>query len=184
MFFSLFFFLSCRNTEPIMSGIEEPLLEDVSSAQENRVIDAQKQVPSSPYEKSEQVYIDINYIGGKRLSVIQDVIQDQLGDFISKRAISPKNGQIRTYENGILRVVDGQIYMIKINLPTPVRRSTALIQTGFPEQVGDYLTTHKEYQLLNEWGFRRIRMRRQKKYDELITTIEAWKWVPNEQVRK
>ena len=74
--------------------------------------------------------------------------------------------------------------MIKISLPTPVRRSTALIQTGFPEQVDKYIDTHKEYQLLNEWGFRRIRMRRQSKDDELVKSLEAWKWVPNEKVRR
>ena len=184
MFFSILFLLSCRNTEPVISGIEEPLLENVSSAQEERQKEQKKQAQPSPYEKREQIYIDINYLGGKNISVVQDIIQDQLGDFIQKQALSPKNGEVRKYENGLLRVLEGQIYMIKVQLPSPVRRSTALIQTGFPEQVDDYIDTHKEYQLLNEWGFRRIRMRRKNRTEELVKSIEAWKWVPNEKVRR
>jgi hypothetical protein len=187
MFLAFLFLFSCRNADPVVPGIDEdPLLTEINSAKENRESRKiqQQQKAQSSYQKSPEVYIDINYLGGKMHKAVQDAIQDQLGNLQKKQALSPKDGERRFYEFGEIRTLDDQIYMIKITLPEAMRRSEALLKTGFPEQVDKYKEYHKEYQLHNEWGFRRIRMRRESPESELITQFEAWKWVPNERVRK
>ena len=62
-----------------------------------------------------------------------------------------------------------------------IRRSQALHLLGFPEQVDKYLITHREYVLENDWTFKRIRMKRHSQEDELVTSVSAWKFYPQEQ---
>jgi hypothetical protein len=65
-------------------------------------------------------------------------------------------------------------------LPELLRRSSVLQILGFPEQVDKYLITHREYILENEWAFRRIRMKRDSKDNELVKEVSAWKFSPQE----
>ena len=71
--------------------------------------------------------------------------------------------------------------MIRYELEKPLRRSEALQSSGFPEYVEDYISTHREYILNNQWEFRRFRMMKDKTNLEFVTSFEAWKWLPAEE---
>ncbi len=184
MFLIGMFLLGCNSNEAILTGVpEEPLLGDEASDREIR--QNRKQTPKKikEYQKKDNVLVDIHHLSGKTFSAVQGQLQEQLGPLYSTHPLPRKDGERRVYEKGEIRMEDDQIYMIKFELPYPMRRAEALSKAGFPSQVDKYISTHKEYQLTNEWGFRRVRMKRQSKTSELVTYFEAWKWVPNERVR-
>ena len=177
------FIIACRPTPDITGIPKEALLSDQKSAAEMR-----KRKPkiktAKLYKKRPNVVVDAQYFGGKDFIEIQPYLTEQLGTPQSKTNLSPKEGEIRTYENGEIRMVEGVVYMIRFDLPTPMRRSAALQAAGFPEQVDDYIITHREYQLTHQWEFRRFRMKRQDKSNELVTNFEAWKWIPHERANR
>ena len=90
----------------------------------------------------------------------------------------------RRYENGEISLYEGIVYRVKVLFPYPMRRSEALLYVGIPEQVDKYLVTHNEYQLMNTFEMRRIRLRRDSKENELVTEIEVFAWIPSEVVTK
>ena len=71
--------------------------------------------------------------------------------------------------------------MIRFILPEPMRRNKALRVAGFTEFIDKYVITHHEYQVLYKWDFVRFRMKREDGESELVTSFEAWKWIPLEQ---
>ena len=160
---------------------EQTLLGDVPSAEENREREAP--IETTVYSKSEGVLVDILYMGGKPFHEINDLLATQLGPLQEHLELNNKE-EFRRYEQGDISIKDGAVFRIHFFYPESIRRNTALAQIGFPEQVGSYIITHKEYQLTNQFGFRRLRMKREDKSTELVTEIEAWKWIPQEQLRR
>ena len=90
------------------------------------------------------------------------------------------NGTELRFVRGAVRVVDDRVYMVRVPLPEPVRRGAALEAVGLLSSTGKYLILHREFRLNNERGFRRIRMRRLDRDSELVTEVEAWRWIPGE----
>jgi hypothetical protein len=82
--------------------------------------------------------------------------------------------------HGTIRVVDGRIYMIRVPLLRPMRRTEALEEAGFPPYSSGVIRSHREFRINHEWGFRRIRLRRAGPDDELVVQLEAWRWLPKE----
>ena len=161
---------------------EQTLLSDVPSAEENRsqeIIDDNDAV----YQKAEGVLVDILFLGGKPFLEVNDLLSSQLGPLQEHLELN-NNEHFRRYEQGDISVKDGAVFRIRFFYPESLRRNEALAQIGFPQQVGNYIITHKEYQLTNQFGFRRLRMKRESRDTELVTEIEAWKWIPQEQLRK
>ncbi|MEC7985322.1 MAG: hypothetical protein VX278_09165 [Myxococcota bacterium] len=180
----VFILFACRASPPSITGIpDDPLLSEQKSAAEMR-----KKKPKIKqarfYSKRPEVVVDVSYFGGNDFIEAQPYLIEQLGAQLSKRSLSPKEGESRMYERGEIRLFEGVIYMIRFELPTPMRRSSALPAAGLPEQVDDYIITHREYQLTYQWEFRRIRMKRQDKSNELVTNFEAWKWIPQERANR
>ena len=173
---SLLLIIACRETSPVLQGIEEPgLLQDITPVQENRTVKKE-----AVYEKAAGVYIDIFYLGGRSFTEMRGVLAQQLGNLRETTELPLNNGMLYLYERGNIQVLEDEIYQFKIPLPEPMRRSQAFQLFGFPEQIDKYMITHKEYRVENQWEFRRFRLRRESQKNELVTHFEAWKWVPNE----
>lgn len=169
---------ACAPDAPVLSGIPaRPLLAKPTKAPATP--HASSAAPG--YQKADNVYIDVHHLGGRDYEEVRHIIFDQLGGLVEKVDLPAGNGREYRFERGILRVADGRIYMVRVPLPKPLRRSDALIALGFPPYVGNYLTFSREYRLNHEWGFRRIRLMRKDRQSERVTLVEAWYSVPGEQ---
>ncbi len=169
-------FYGC-NEEPVLTGIEpSSVLKDLPSAQER----IENPTPTI-YQKKQGVYIDVLYLGGSDREMRQGILGAQLGNLQQSIELPMRQGIQYIYDKGSVYTFEGRIYRLDIELPEPLRRSQTLQLLGFPEQVDKYLITHREYVLENEWTYRRIRMKRQSKDNELVTSVSAWKFYPQEQ---
>ena len=175
---SFFILFSCRDQEPVLVGIPPtPILSQAQSAKQKRSTPTPT-VEVQHYKKPEAVIVDVQAFGGASFTEVQPYLAEQLGGFVSKHTLSPKDGERRVYERGEVRVVDDEIYMIRFTLPESMRRNKALQAAGFLEQIDEYIITHKEYKALHQYEFVRIRMLREDKETEMVTVFEAWKWLP------
>ena len=180
IFLSLLCTLSCREQNPVLVGIPPtPLLSDTPKEST-----APKRKSTNMYQKPQGVIVDVQAFGGASFNEMQPYIAAQLGGFVSKQALAPRDGERRIYENGEIRVVDDSVYMVRFTLPEPMRRSKTLRSAGFMEYVDDYIITHHEYKILHKYEFVRIRMPRLGKENELVTHLEAWKWVPQDRANR
>ena len=162
--------------EPVLQAIETPtLLDEIPSAEERL---ATKDLVE--YRKKEGIYIDVRYLGGRNWTSVQPTLAEQLGDLQDSQELPMRQGLRYQYEKGSIYIYEDQIYRIDLPLPEELRRSATLQLLGFPEQVDKYLITHREYVLENEWEFRRIRMKRVSKDNELVNEVSAWKFSPQE----
>lgn len=178
--------LGCRQETPVLTGIPAaPILKGTASAQERRVQIAEDlpEVTQDDYEKPAGVYIDLSHITSRSFRDSRDLIADQLGELIETHARHDGMTEM-TFERAVVRLSDDRIFMIRVPLPEPLRRSDSLQLLGFPMFVDRYITYHNEYRLNHEWSFRRIRLKRQSPESELITEIEAWRWIPGEHAQR
>lgn len=176
----LLLLFQCRTSEPVLTGIPKDALlqESLLPGDEEKQSDAKD--AENFYKPKENVEVDIAFLCGKALSNVQSELEVQLGGFNGEYDLPTRDGHIRMYDRGEVRHVEGNIYMIRYTLSTPMRRSNALIVSGFPEFVEGYLSTHREYILNNQWEFRRFRMLKSEENPEYVTHFEAWKWLPAE----
>ena len=182
----LFSFLGCRENDPVLAGIpSEPLLEERASAADARQKVGKKTKPKARhYQKPPGVIVDVQGFGGASFQEVQPHLVEQLGAFVNKHTLTPKDGERRIYEQGEVRIVQDTIYMIRFDLPKPMRRSDALKAAGFLEHVDKYLITHHEYQVVYEYEFVRFRMKRLDSESEFVKNFEGWKWIPMEQASR
>ena len=174
--------LCCRNTEPVLVGIPaQPLLEKSSTPDQVRETEKNNKPIVQHYKKAPGVVVDVQRFGGASFLESQPHLTKQLGAFVSKHQLTPRDGERRMYEKGEIRVVDDTMYMIRFTLPEPMRRNKALNAAGFMEYIDEYMITHHEYQVLYKWDFVRFRMKRVDSESELVSSFEAWKWIPLEQ---
>lgn len=182
---ALLLVLGCAREEPVLTGIPaDPLLSGTQSAAEVR---AEPEAPSKepvPYAKPEGVFVDVGHLAGQRFTASRDIVADQLGGLTDTRALGSERGEELRFDRGTLRVVDDTIYMMSIPLPEPLRRHEALAALGLPAIVDRYNTLDDEYRFYNELGFRRVHMKRVSDDSELVTTVEAWRWLPREHLQR
>lgn len=169
----------CGPEEPVLQGVPaEPLLGGRPSA--SAVASTPDQDEAAPYERPAGVHVDVHHLGGRSFRDNRDLLADQLGGLVTVSDLPGGAGQRMDFERGSIQVEDDVVYMLRVPLPEPMRRSQALEALGFPAYVGRYVTLHREYRLNNTWDFRRIRMMRSSTADELVTEVEAWHHVPDE----
>jgi hypothetical protein len=167
--------LGCVNEEPVLIGIpEEALLSEQTQP------DTPTAKARASYEKSGAVYVDVRFLGGKPYLQVRDILTEQLGPLQGREAIDGKDGVSLEFLRGSVRIMKGTIAMLTIPLPKPMRRAEALEALGFPPYVGGYTIFHREYRLHHEWGFRRIRLKREDRRSERVIEVEAWRWLPGE----
>ncbi|NOY24793.1 MAG: hypothetical protein GXP62_02880 [Oligoflexia bacterium] len=173
---------ACGRPEPVLTGIPaQPLLSgDNTSSTERSDINSDGIATANSYHRRDGVDIDVHHLGGASFSQNRDLLTEQLGNLKSVRELPGEGGQELTFDRAVVMVSDDQIYMLRVPLTKPLRRSQALERLGFPPYVGRYVTLHREYRLNNTWGFRRIRMMRSSPTDEMIVEVEAWQHVPGQ----
>ena len=132
------------------------------------------------YAKAPNVWVDVNHLSGKQWSEVRAEAADQLGPLAESVELPGDNGAELRFARGSVRVADDRVYMMRVPLPEPMRRGPALEAIGMPPYTGSYLIMHREYRLNNERGFRRVRMRRLGRDSELVSEVEAWRWIPGE----
>jgi hypothetical protein len=167
--------LGCVNESPVLTGIPQaPLLTNTQPTQPAET------ETRSRYQKSEAVYVDVRYLGGRPFAQVRDILFEQLGALHSRHTLERKAGELLNFKLGSVQVVNKAVAMIKIPLPRPMRRTEALEVLGFPPYVGGYTIFHREYRLHHEWGFRRIRLKREERGSERVIEVEAWRWLPGD----
>lgn len=164
---------SCKDSEPIIKGLEEQSI----LAKQNTYNSKKK---NSGYQKLEQVYIDVFYLGGRSYTNSQGIIAEQLGQFQETIELPMGKGLRHRFERGNIQVLNDEIYMIQIELPEVRRRSETFQMMGFPEQIDNYIITHREYIVEHQWEFLRFRLYRESKNNEMVNRFEAWKWAPKD----
>lgn len=168
-------FGGCGEPEPVLRGVgPEPLLG--SPAPATTTADAEPK----PYELPPGVLVDIQYLTSRPLIESRAVLRDQLGSLVQAEQLRSGWGERLSLERGAVQVLDGRVYMIEFPLPEPMRRDQAMRAMGLPPQVNESIPTHRQYRLNNERGFRRILMERQSRRNELVVSVQAWKWLPGE----
>lgn len=153
--------LACTDDAPILSGVGET---DVARVEA---------VDVAPYETPEGVVVDAPYLAGRSWEQVRDVVSAQLGDIQEVRALDPRDGTEYVLERGRVRVHDGQVYLVYLELPRATRRSSALLQTGFPPQADRWFELHDEFRLRWHAGFERLRMGRDEENPEMVIWVEA-----------
>ncbi len=171
--------VACGTPEPVLSGVPETNILDEPDDEGTLPVER-----AAVYSRPADVYVDVRHLGGRSFPGSRDVVADQLGALLESEELGGDNGQELRFERATLRVVDDLIYMVEVPLPEPLRRSDALEYLGFPSQVGRYIVLHREYRLNHEWSFRRIRMMRDSPDNELVNSVEAWRWVPGERSQR
>ncbi len=168
--------LACGDPAPVMLAVEPPRTpEAVAEKRAAAELRASPANVEATYTKPEGVYVDARFLGGRRYDAVRAEIEQQLGAVVEERD-ELSGGREIVFERGTLRLVDGRIQMVEVPLPQPVRRSEALALVGFPPAVGEYKAFTLEYRLVNEWGFRRLRLVRAARDSEDIVRVQAWKF--------
>lgn len=165
----------CSDPEPVLRGVPDQAL-----LAEGGGVGLAAEAEAPGYVKPEGIYVDVRHLGGRSFDGSRDVIANQLGTLLESTGLGGEDGRELTFERATLRVVDDLVYMVRVPLPEPLRRTDALELLGFPIQTDEAIVLHREYRLNHEWGFRRIRMMRVGTDNELVHTVEAWRWVPGE----
>jgi DNA polymerase III delta prime subunit len=166
---------ACSPPDPVLSGIpDQPLL--VPKANEAK---SPRQEPT-PYVKPGDVYVDVRHLCGQRLDAVRVELNEQLGDRQNVRELGAVDGREIQFIRGTVREVDGTIYMVSVPLIEPKYRRIALQQTGYPAFTGGVIRLSNEFRINNSWDHRRIRMKRVARDAEMVSEVEAWRWIPRE----
>jgi hypothetical protein len=161
--------VGCGTPEPILLGV-------VAQAQETR----EGLTIRSPkaYVKPKGVYVDVGHLCGRSLDEVRDDLSEQLGDILASTDLNPKDGRELTLDRGKVRIKDGRIYMVRVELEGTLRRSTALQSVGLPPTVRKWNTFTYEYNTRYHAGFERIRMGRLSPESEEVLWVEVMKASP------
>lgn len=178
---------ACGGGDPVLQGVPTdqllspatpaaaaPRAEDPDATQDGRSANPEL------YSRAPNVWVDVNHLAGKQWSEVRREAAAQLGPLAQSVELPGDNGTELRFARGSVRVVDDRVYMMRVPLPEPMRRGPALEAIGMAPNTGGYLIMHREYRLNNERGFRRIRMRRLGRDSELVSEVEAWRWIPGE----
>ena len=169
---------ACGGSEPIGGVPESPLLNP--DGDPGLQLEAPESNTPQTYEKASNVLVDAHFLGGRSFRNTRGEISEQLGALVTTKTLPAGRGDELQFARGTIRVVEDRIAMIRVPLTEPMRRSQALESTGFPIMVDTWTTTHREYRLNHEWGFRFMRLKRLGPDSEFVTEVEAWKWRPRE----
>lgn len=170
--------LAC-DPEPVMTAVPAPEAA-VAAVTERREVQAARTSPEAmdagpAYRKAEGVYVDVPHLGGRLFEAARDDVESQLGALVSQGPTS--DGALAyVFQRGTVRVADGNVQMIEIPLPEPLRRSEALTVLGFAPVASTWRSFANEFRVGNVQGFRRIRMIRTERGAEEIARVECWKF--------
>ena len=105
----IFLLWGCSPDEPILVGVP------VETEASNDEVQA--------YVRSEGVYVDIQYLGGRNYDEVRGEVSIQLGDAKEVNDLGVLDGTEYVLERGRVKVVDDTIYLIHVDLPRPMRQT-------------------------------------------------------------
>lgn len=168
--------LACGDPAPVMQAVQPATTpEAIAEKRAAAELRASPANVEATYAKPEGVYVDAHFLGGRSYDAVRAEVEAQLGAVVEERE-GVSGGREIVFERGTLRIVDGRIQMVEVPLPEPVRRTAALGMLGFPPATGDYKALALEFRLVNEWGFRRLRLVRAARGSEDVVRVQAWKF--------
>ena len=162
---ALWLLLACSQ-DPVLVGLAE---EGVSA----------EEASSGPvrYEKADGVLVDVSYLAGRGWDEVRGEVELQMGR-IQGRTDRGRDGVEIRLDKGRIRVVDGQVQLLRVELPYAMRRSQALENLGLPPQVREWHGNERDWVTHHNFGFERIRMGRDEPDSELVVWVEARKFNP------
>lgn len=152
---------------------DEPVLTGVPDVEANP---AQQELTS--YALPKGVLVDMPFLAGQSWDQVRDQVGAQLGDIQGKTELDPRDGTEYLLERGKVRVKDGTIYLVHMDLPRPMRRGAALVAAGLPLQTDGWFSTTLEWRLRWTSGLERVRMGREQRDSEDVVWVEVLKWNP------
>lgn len=166
---------ACSPPDPVLSGLpDRPLLFPKANGT------AKTTNEPAPYVKPADVYVDVRHLCGQRMDAVRVELNEQLGDRQNVRELGAVDGREIQFIRGTIREVGGTIYMVSVPLIEPMYRRVALQQTGYPAFAGGVIRLSNEFRINNSWDHRRIRMKRVARDAEMVSEVEAWRWIPRD----
>ena len=145
--------------------------------EEEEVLTADESSGPVRYEKAEGVLVDVAYLGGRAWDEVRGEVELQMGR-IQERSERGRDGVEIRLDKGMIRVVDQQVQLLRVELPYAMRRSQALENLGLPPQVREWHSNERDWVTHHNFGFERIRMGRDEPDSELVVWVEARKFNP------
>jgi len=127
------------------------------------------------YEKPPGTFVDVKFLCGRTLSEVRDQLSIQMGDIQQIIELDPRDGRELVLERGRVRIKDDTIYMVRVQLQAPLRRSPALQAVGLPLTVRRWNSFTHEFNTRHHAGYDRIRMGRLEPESEAVTWVEVMK---------
>jgi hypothetical protein len=163
---------------PVVRGVEEPVApataEAVAARREQEEIRASPRTLEVNYAKPPGVYVDVQFLGGRKLDNVAHILVEQLGQLNARSDVVEGKHEER-YERGTLTLVDDVIVVLDVPLPEPSRRTEAMAALGFNPLVDQYLSFSREFRVTQYMDFRRIILHRQEPNSEFIVRVTAYK---------
>lgn len=160
----------------ISCAIQEPVL--LVLGDEGDAADAVSGSEPEVYEKAEDVLVDVARFAGRSLDEVRGELEEQMGATVAIVELNPREGREIRLGSGLVREVDGAIYLVRVDLPHPMRRSEAMRRIGLPPQVRKWLGFSNEWRAAWLYGFERVRMGREERGSEFVVWVEALKSNP------
>ena len=173
----LAFVLACADSEgPVVRAVAppKPTAEDIAAKREREELRASPRNLEVNYVKPERVYVDVQFLGGRRWDNVRDILVDQLGALVAQERDAQGNERMKL-ERGTVTVDDGVIAVIDVPLPEPMRRAEAMVACGFSGLADKYLPFTHEFRVTQFQGFRRIVLHRVAADDEFINRVTGYK---------
>ncbi len=164
---------------PLMAacGPPEPVLPGVVSDQKRTQEGLRVREPE-PYNKPKGVYVDVPHFCGKSFEAVRDDLSEQLGDIRMSKELNSKDGKELKLDRGMIRVKDGKIYLVRVELKVPLRRSSAMQAVGLPVTVRKWNSFSREFNTRHHAGYERIRMGRLESNSEAVVWVEVMRSSP------
>ncbi|HJN78300.1 MAG TPA: hypothetical protein QGF58_30585 [Myxococcota bacterium] len=162
----VFLIWGCGPSEPILPGVP--------------VVDEESVEFETAYERKEGVYVDIQFLGGRSFDEVRGEVSIQLGDIQEVNDLGVMDGTEYVMERGRVKVKDGTIYLVHVDLPRAMRQGPALHATGLPSDIDRPYNLTNEVRLRWHSGFDRIRMGREVREGDMVIWVEALKFDPRD----
>jgi hypothetical protein len=154
----------------------EPVLVALGPGPSEAVLESED--ANTPYQKPEDVLVDVIHLVTKSLDEVRSDLEDQLGSVVEIVELDPQDGREIRMERGKVREVDGSIYLLWLELPQPMRRSEALMRLGMRAQVREWLGLTLEWRASWVQGMERVRMGREERDSEFVVWVEVRRFDP------
>lgn len=170
-------FLACSsNDTPTVRAVRPapPTPEEVAEKRATEELRTSPRNLEVNYEKPAGVYIDAQFLGGRRWENVRTIVLDQMGSLL-ETTTDARGLEVKRLERGSITIDGDEIDEIVVPLPEPMRREQAMMACGFSGLADRYLSFTREYRVTQFQSFRRIILHRAGPNDDLVVKVTAQK---------